>query len=271
MKSPARTLALLLLGAALGWVAGCDARSDSAAPAAPAQAAVAASTYEVVHAYPHDPNAFTQGLVFLNGEFLESTGLNGQSTLRRVELTTGRVLQQVRVPAEYFAEGMTVLGGKIYQLTWKAQKGFVYDLATFAPEKEFPYTGEGWGLTTDGHSLILSDGTHHLRFLDPVTFKVTRTVQVLRDGQPLRLLNELEFVRGEIYANIWQSQSVARIDPASGRVLGVIDFFGLLPPNEHTPTTDVLNGIAYDPAANRLFVTGKNWPKVYEVRVKPSP
>jgi len=270
VKSPARTLALVLLGAALGWVAGCDARSDSASAPTPTAAAKTYG-YEVVHAYPHDATAFTQGLVFLNGEFLESTGLNGQSTLRRVELATGRVLQQVRVPAEYFAEGMTVLGGKIYQLTWQGQKGFIYDLASFALEKEFTYTGEGWGLTTDGHSLILSDGTHQLRFLDPATFKVTRIVQVLRDGQPLRLLNELEFIRGEIYANIWQSQSVARIDAATGRLLGVIDFFSLLPPTEHTATTDVLNGIAYDPATGRLFVTGKNWPKLYEVRVKPSP
>lgn len=268
MNSPARSLALLLLGGALGWAPGCEARSDSAAHA---QSGVATSTYEVVHAFPHDTFAFTQGLVFLNGEFLESTGLNGQSTLRRVELATGRVLQQVRVPTEYFAEGMTVLGGKIYQLTWKGQKGFIYDLATFALEKEFTYNGEGWGLTNDGHSLILSDGTHQLRFLDPATFQVIRTVQVFREGQPLRLLNELEFIKGEIYANIWQSQSVARIEPATGRLLGVIDFFGLLPPTERTATTDVLNGIAYDSVTDRLFVTGKNWPKLYEVRVKPPP
>ena len=173
--------------------------------------------------------------------------------------------------SRYFAEGMTVLGGKIYQLTWQSQKGFVYDLATFALEREFTYTGEGWGLTTDGHSLILSDGTHQIRFIDPATYKVTRTLGVQRDGQPLRLLNELEFIRGEIYANIWQSQSIARIDPATGRLLGVIDCFGLLPAADRTPGTDVLNGIAYDAAADRLFLTGKNWPKLFEVRLRAQP
>lgn len=268
MKTPARRLAIVLLGFCLVWSAGCDAKfpgsSDQPAP-------FVTSSYDVVRTFPHDRAAFTQGLVYLDGDLLESTGLNGQSTLRRVELSTGRILRQVRVPAEFFAEGMTVLGGKIYQLTWKNQKGFVYDLATFTLEKEFAYTGEGWGLTTDGQSLILSDGTHQLRFLDPVTFKVTRTVSVLRAGQPLSLLNELEFIRGEIYANIWQSQTVARIAPATGRVLGVIDFFGLLPAADRTSETDVLNGLAYDTATDRLFVTGKYWPKLFEVRLKPAP
>jgi len=284
--APARLFASALAALTLTFLSGCDAKSSSAAspaassassspslspPAAPPTAPVATATYEIVRTYPHDPAAFTQGLVYLDGHLLESTGLNGQSTLRRVELATGRVLQQVRVPAHYFAEGMTVLGGKIYQLTWKSQKGFVYDLATFALEKEFAYTGEGWGLTTDGRSLILGDGTDQLRFLDPATFKVTRTISVTREGQPLRLLNELEFIRGEIYANIWQSHTVARIDPANGRVIGVIDFFGLLPAGDHTATTDVLNGLAHDPASDRLFVTGKNWPKLFEVRLQPRP
>ncbi len=273
MKTSARPLALTLLGLAFAYLVGCDAQSASPAgtPPAATTAAAKAATYEVVATYPHDPTAFTQGLVYLDGHLLESTGLNGQSTLRRVELTTGRVLQQVRLPAHYFAEGMTVLGGKIYQLTWQSQKGFVYDLATFVLEKEFTYTGEGWGLTTDGRSLILSDGTDQIRFLDPATFQVTRTVSVTRDGQPLRLLNELEFIRGEIFANIWQSNTVARIDPATGRLTGVIDFFGLLPAADRTAHTDVLNGIAYDAATDRLFVTGKNWPKLFEVRLKPRP
>ncbi len=267
MTTPARPLALWLLGFCLAGSAGCDAKS-SRLPGNPAP--FVTSSYEVVHTFPHDRAAFTQGLVFLDGNLLESTGLNGQSTLRRVELSTGRVLRQVRLSAEFFAEGMTVLGGKIYQLTWKNQRGFVYDLATFTLEQEFSYTGEGWGLTTDGQSLILSDGTHQLRFLDPVTFKVTRTVSVLRDGQPLRLLNELEFIRGEIYANIWQSHTVARIAPATGRVLGLIDFVGLLPDADRTADTDVLNGLAYDDATDRLFVTGKHWPKLFEVRLTPA-
>lgn len=271
MKSSLRPLALTLLGLALPCLAGCDAKTASTATTAPATGAVKTYTYEVVATFPHDPDAFTQGLVSHGGALLESTGLNGKSTLRRVELATGRVLQQVRVPSQYFGEGLTVLGGKIYQLTWQSQKGFVYDLATFALEKEFTYTGEGWGLTTDGRSLILSDGTDQIRFLDPATFNVTRTISVTRDGQPLRLLNELEFIRGEIYANIWQSNTVARLDPATGRVTGVIDFFNLLPATERTSSTDVLNGIAYDAATDRLFVTGKHWPKLFEVRLKPPP
>jgi glutamine cyclotransferase len=268
----ARSLARLLLGLSFAWLAGCDAKSEATA-SAPGRPTAEAVTYgyEVVHTFPHDSDAFTQGLIYLGGELLESTGLKGQSSLRRVELATGRVNKLVRVPAEYFAEGMTVLGGKIYQLTWQSHKGFVYDLATFTLEKEFSYAGEGWGLTTDGRSLILSDGTDQIRFLDPATFQVTRTINVRRAAQPVRLLNELEYIRGEIYANIWQSQTVARIDPASGRVLGIIDFYGLLPAADHAANTDVLNGIAYDAATDRLFVTGKNWPKLFEVRLKPNP
>ncbi|MCX6955107.1 MAG: glutaminyl-peptide cyclotransferase [Verrucomicrobia bacterium] len=272
MHPPARLLAPFLLALALAGLPACG-RTDSAASAAASTSAAEPTpyTYEVVHTYPHDPDAFTQGLVFLDGQLLESTGLNGKSSLRRVELATGRVLKQVRVPSEYFAEGMTVLGGKIYQLTWQSHKGFVYDLATFALEKEFSYTGEGWGLTTDGRSLILSDGTDQIRFLDPATFAVTRTIKVTHRGEPLRLLNELELIRGELYANIWQSNTVARIDPATGRVLGMIDFYGLLPAADRTSGTDVLNGVAYDAATDRLFVTGKNWPKLFEVRLRPKP
>lgn len=280
MNSVARSLAASLLGFACTWLAGCDAKpagpSASASPASVGSAAAPASapvayTYEVVRTFPHDREAFTQGLIYLDGAWLESTGLNGHSSLRRVDFASGQVLQQVRVPSEYFAEGMTVLGKKIYQLTWQNHKGFVYDLATFALEKEFTYTGEGWGLTTDGTSLILSDGTDQLRFLDPANFAVTRTINVTRNGAPLRLLNELEFIHGEIYANIWQSQSVARIDPATGRLLGMIDFYGLLPDADRTPGTDVLNGIAHDAATDRIFVTGKKWPTIFEVRLHPKP
>lgn len=271
MKTAARPPLTALLALALAGLPGCDARSDAPGRAPPAAPPVRTSTCAVVHAYPHDPDAFTQGLVYFDGHLFESTGLNGKSTLRRVDLATGRVLQQIRIPAQYFAEGMTVLGGKIYQLTWQNQKGFVYDLATFTLEKEFSYAGEGWGLTTDGRALILSDGTDRLRFLDPATFRVTRTVAVTRDGQPLRLLNELEFIRGEVYANIWHSQTIARIDPATGRVLGLIDCTGLLSATDRTPATEVFNGIAYDAATDRLFVTGKYWPKLFEVRLLPDP
>lgn len=228
-------------------------------------------TYEVVADWPHDRGAFTQGLVFRNGGFLESTGLNGQSTLREVELKTGRVLKQVAIAAQYFGEGMTVIGDRAFMLTWQSGKGFVYDADTFRLEREFTYTGEGWGLATDGRSLILSDGTATLRFIDPATFAVTRTVEVTSEGKPVEHLNELEFIRGEIFANVWMENEIVRIDPATGAVRGVIDCSGLLPRHEIRPDTDVLNGIAYDSAADRLFVTGKRWPKIYEVRLKAKP
>ena len=225
-------------------------------------------TYEVVNTYPHDRGAFTQGLVFLDGALLESTGLNGQSSLRKVDLKTGSVLKRVEVPAEYFAEGLAALDGKLFQLTWQNQKGFVYDLESFKLEKDFSYEGEGWGLTTDGHWLILSDGTDQIRFLDPATFEVKQTIHVLARGQAVNRLNELEYIKGEIFANVWGSDYVVRIDPATGRVTGVIDFTGLLAPQYRRFDTDVLNGIAYDAKENRIFITGKKWPKLFEVRLK---
>lgn len=244
-------------------------------PPIPASLATASSPvkygYEVVATWPHDPQAFTQGLVFRNGDFLESTGLNGHSSLRDVELKTGRVLKQISVPAQFFAEGLTVIGDQAFQLTWQNGRGFVYDVDTFQLKKEFTYEGEGWGLATDGHWLILSDGTSRIRFLDPVTFQVVRTINVLADGKPVDRLNELEWINGEIFSNVWQTNEVVRIDPDSGRVRGVIDFSGLLAPQDHGPDTDVLNGIAYDAANDRLFVTGKRWPKIFEVRLKVRP
>ena len=267
-----------LLGVTL-VLAGCGRKSSAASDAgttaaAPPPAAVDAApiiyTYDVVSVFPHDRGAFTEGLVYLKGVLFESTGLNGSSTLRKVDLQSGRVLQQVRLSPEYFGEGIAVLGGKIFQLTWKHQKGFVYGLESFEVEREFAYTGEGWALTTDGRSLIMSDGTNQIRFLDPTTFRVTRTISVTRAGLPLAQLNELEWVKGEIFANIWQAQTVARIDPATGRLLGLIDFSGLLTPDDYRRGgVDVLNGIAYDAAGDRLFVTGKKWPKLFEVRVRP--
>lgn len=268
----------------LGGLAVRQARSGPPAQAAPTVATPApapaatvgptrprtpiAYTYEVVTSYPHDRDAFTQGLIWQDGGFLESTGLNGKSSLRRVELASGKVLQSVPVEAEYFAEGMTVLGNRIYQLTWQHQKGFIYDLATFQRLGEFAYQGEGWGLTTDGQSLILSDGSAQLRFLDPQTFKVLRTITVLVNGRPIDKLNELEFIKGEIFANVWTTDFVVRIDPADGHVTGIVDLSGLLPVVARPPDADVLNGIAYDAAKDRIFVTGKKWDRVFEIRLK---
>lgn len=225
-------------------------------------------TYEVTHAWPHDRGAFTQGLLFLNGQLLESTGLNRQSSLRRVDLKTGDVLKRVDVPAQYFAEGLAALNGKLFQLTWQDRKCFVYDLESFQLEKEINYEGEGWGLTTDGHWLIMSDGTDQLRFLDPETFAEKRRVTVRAHGVPVNHLNELEYIKGEVFANVWGTDLVVRIDPATGRIVGVINFSGLLAAGDRDENTDVLNGIAYDAAGDRLFVTGKCWPKLFEVRLK---
>jgi glutaminyl-peptide cyclotransferase len=224
-------------------------------------------TYEVKHVYPHDPAAFTQGLIFRDGVLWESTGLHGSSSLRKVELETGRVLKKVDVPQQYFAEGMTIFRNHVYQLTWQSQKGFIYDPESFQPQGEFAYTGEGWGLTHDADNLIMSDGTNRIRFIDPTTFETKRTISVVNNGQPLNELNELEYVKGEIYANIWQTDTLVRLDPQTGKILGLIDLSGLLPTTDRTPATDVLNGIAYDEANDRLFVTGKMWPKLFEIRV----
>lgn len=227
--------------------------------------------YEVIKTWPHDRNAFTQGLLVQGDGFLESTGLNGHSSLREVERKTGRILKQVTLPVEFFGEGLAVLNGRAFQLTWQNHRGFVYDAQTFRREREFSYTGEGWGLTTDGQALLLSDGSSRIRVLDPESFQVLRSIEVTLEGKPLDRLNELEWVKGEIFANVWQTDRVVRIDPASGRVRGVIDFTGLLAAADHGPETDVLNGIAYDPASDRLFITGKRWPKIFEVRLKVQP
>lgn len=249
-----------------------DAVSSQAQTQQPTQmtapARVPTYTYEVVNTYPHDPNAFTQGLVFHQGLLYESTGLNGASSLRRVELETGRVLKKIDVPAVYFAEGLALFNGRLHQLTWQNQQGFVYDLDSFNMIRSFSYTGEGWGLTHDERSLILSDGTNRIRFLNPDTFEVQRVIAVQDNGREINQLNELEYIKGEIYANIWYSDRVARIDPQSGRVTAWINLSGLLSPEDHARPVDVLNGIAHDPASDRLFVTGKLWPKLFEIRLK---
>jgi len=223
--------------------------------------------YEVVHTWAHDPGAYTQGLVFHDGKLLESTGQVGHSSLRRVELETGKVLQRVDVDAPYFAEGITLLKGKIYQLTWQHQVGFIYDAWTFEKIGEFHYQGEGWGLANDGQSLILSDGSNRIRFLDPADFEVRKTIAVLDGRSPVNELNELEYVQDEIYANIWHADRLARIDPQTGSVVGWIDLTGLLARGEVSDEEAVLNGIAYDETNGRLFVTGKLWPKLFEIRL----
>ncbi len=233
----------------------------------PERESVRTFEYEIVHVYPHDPDAFTQGLIFHDGRLLESSGGVGRSSLRRVELETAEVLQKVDVPQPYFAEGITLLKGKIYQLTWQHQIGFIYDAWTFEKIGTFNYQGEGWGLTTDGQSLILSDGTNRLRFLDPDNFQVRKTIAVVDNGMPVNELNELEYVQGEIYANIWHADRIARIEPQTGRIDGWIDLTGLLPPNEVQDEEAVLNGIAYDETSGRLLVTGKLWPKLFEIRL----
>jgi glutamine cyclotransferase len=253
-----------LLLALLLTVSGC---SNNTAPTKTASGPVPTYTYEVRHVYPHDPAAFTQGLIFRDGILWESTGLNGESSLRKVELETGRVIKKVDVAAQFFAEGMTVFRGRVYQLTWQSQKGFIYDPETFQQLGEFAYTGEGWGLTHDKDYLIMSDGTNRIRFLDPTTFETKRTVSVSLDGRPVNELNELEYIKGEIYANVWQTDRVVRIEPQTGKVVGLIDLTGLLPAADRTASTDVLNGIAYDEANDRLFVTGKLWSKLFEIRL----
>jgi glutamine cyclotransferase len=224
-------------------------------------------TYEVVRVFPHDRKAFTQGLLFRNGRLFESTGMNGESSLREVELETGRVLKQVAVPRQFFAEGLAIVGGRAYQLTWQNQKCFIYDVDTFAKLDERDYQGEGWGLATDGALLIFSNGTNRITFLDPLSFQPRRVIDVVADGKPVSQLNELEFINGEIFANVWGTDTVARITP-DGIVRGMVDFSGLLAPTDRRPDTDVLNGIAYDAEGDRLFVTGKRWPKIFEVRLK---
>jgi glutamine cyclotransferase len=235
----------------------------------PLASADAADNYHVVQAYPHDQQAFTQGLVYVDGHLYESTGIKGRSSLREVDLETGRILQFHVVPDQYFAEGLTDWKNTLIQLTWQSHIAFVYDRATFRLLRTLHYDGEGWGLTQDGKNLILSDGTSTLRFFDPQTFHETRRITVKDNGKPVKELNELEFIHGEIYANIWHSDRIARISPATGRVTGWIDLKGLMPRDQLTDDEAVLNGIAYDAPHDRLFVTGKLWPKVFEITIVP--
>ena len=222
--------------------------------------------FKVVAAYPHDPMAFTQGLAIEAGQLYEGTGQYGASTVRRVDLASGRPEKQRALSPRYFGEGIAILGGLLYQITWQNGAAVVYDLDTFEVQRTMQYDGEGWGLTHDGTELIMSDGSATIRFRDPQTFAVTREIEVRDNGAPLAMLNELEYIDGEIWSNIWYDDRIARISPADGTVLGFIDLSTLYPKSARGSEA-VLNGIAYDAKAKRLFVTGKNWPQLYEIEV----
>ncbi len=220
--------------------------------------------YTVVHAYPHDSQAFTEGLFYRNGFLYESTGLAGHSSIRKVQLETGQVLQELKLPEPYFGEGIVAWKDRLIELTYTTQVGFVYDLATFTFQKTFRYPGEGWSMTSDGKRILMDDGTPEIRFWNPESLQESGRLKVTANGKPVENLNELEWVKGEIFANIWHTDRIARIDPSNGKVTGWIDLAGLWQPDD---PEHVLNGIAYDAASNRLFVTGKCWPHVFEIRL----
>lgn len=245
-----------LVACFLAWTAGQSAECKSVTYG-----------YRVVRSYRHDPQAFTQGLIYLHGCLYESTGLNGHSSLRKVNLETGALLQEHDLPAQYFGEGLTNWKNTLVQLTWKAQTGFVYDLRTFRLLRTFHYQGEGWGLTEDGTDLVMSDGSSTLRFLDPQTFQVVRSIVVSDAGVEVHDLNELEYIHGHIYANVWQSNLIAVISPQNGNVLAWIDLTGLRPASTSGNSEAVPNGIAFDAAHHRLFVTGKQWPQLFQIQL----
>ncbi len=268
------SLACYAVGGALSLLAcrGNDTAPtlDSAKAAATAPA-TGSPTYTaiVVRSYPHDVAAFTEGLFIKDGKLYEGTGIEGKSDIRRVDLATGTIELRREVAPKVFGEGIVAFSNVLYELTWKSGIAFTYDLATFTPRPQtFHYAGEGWGMTTDGESLIMSDGTARLRFLDPKTFAVRRTLDVHDGASPVSQLNELEWVKGELLANIWQSEQIVRIDPKTGAVTGWIDLTGILPATERTGREDVMNGIAYDAAQDKLYVTGKYWPKLFEIRLE---
>jgi glutaminyl-peptide cyclotransferase len=239
-----------------------------------AQAAIPVYGYKIVRTYPHDAGAYTEGLFYKDGYLYESTGQAGTSTVRKVELSSGETVQRYNLPSQYFGEGIVDWKDRLVQLTWQTQTGFVYDLASFKLRHTFAYPGEGWALTRDNQHLYMSDGTPVLRVLDPESLTTTRRITVTADGAPVTNLNELEWIKGELYANVWLTDRIARIDPANGHVVGWIDLSGLLDISQlPDPGNDVLNGIAYDAAHDRLFVTGKRWPKLFEITLvkRPTP
>lgn len=264
-----RLLLLCLIVSAFGG-AGCDAAGTTASATARSdertqRVGVERLRLQVVEAYPHDPSAFTQGLVFSGGRLFESTGLEGQSSLREVELASGRVLRRLDVPAPVFAEGLALVADRLFQITWKHERVYTYDRDTFTPGPTFSYTGEGWGLCHDGREIVMSDGSARLTFRGPETFRVLREVVVREEGRPVDQLNELECVGPHVYANVWMTDRIVRIDPRSGAVTATIDASGLLSPSERFGT-DVLNGIAHDPSNDTFLVTGKLWPRMFRVR-----
>ncbi|MBI5607078.1 MAG: glutaminyl-peptide cyclotransferase [Deltaproteobacteria bacterium] len=252
---------LLLLGGIFLFLFAVDQKANGLGNKTPVY------SYQVVRVFPHDPKAFTQGLVYDQGFLYEGTGLIGKSSWRKVELETGKVVGLVKLPDRLFGEGVTLWEDKIIQLTWQSKIGLVYDRQTLRLLKKFYYPTEGWGLTQDGQHLIMSDGTAFLYFLDPQTFKEVRRIQARDEGIPIGFLNELEYIKGEIYANVYGTDRIVRIAPESGQVTGWIDLSGILPEKDRRPGVDVLNGIAYDVQKDRLFVTGKLWPKLFEIRL----
>ncbi len=260
-------LTLYILGC-LFLLSYCETPADSSALLS-TSARVPVYTYKTVNTYPHDSEAFTQGLFFEGGVLYESTGRFGHSSLRRTELETGEILQQHRLPSRFFGEGTAVCGDRIIQLTWRSNVGFVYDRDSFDLLRTFRYPGEGWGITYNGDQLIMSDGTSALHFMDPENFRRTGHIRVYDGDAPVTRLNELEYIAGEIYANVWETDRIARIDPRTGRVTGWIELEGLLSLEDRMRGADVLNGIAYDRNKDRLFVTGKLWPKLFEIKLIP--
>lgn len=225
-------------------------------------------TYEVVNSYPHDPEAYLQGLVWHDNGFYESTGLYGHSTLRRVEFPSGKVIKSIDLASSFFGEGLAMIGDRLVQLTWQEHRGFVYDRDSFNLLREFSYGTEGWGLAYDGTNLILSDGSSTLTYLDPQTFQPGRKVQVTMNGRPVTQINELEFIEGEIWANVYQTDLILLIEPATGQVKSFLNLKGILAPSDRKGTQDVLNGIAYDAQHKRIFVSGKLWPRLFEIKIR---
>jgi glutamine cyclotransferase len=270
-KSPLRIIAGLIAGVLVLAVFGAlwfrSGERNELAVASDAPIIAREAGYEVVKDFPHDPDAFLQGLVWHNG-FFESTGQFGRSSLRRVEYPTGKILQEVDLDSQYFGEGLAMVGNRLIQLTWQSHRGFVYDRDSFKQLREFTYDTEGWGLTYDGKSLILSDGTDVLTFFNPDSFQPTRKLPVKFNGTALRDLNELEYIDGEIWANVWHTDRIVRIDPVSGQVKSYLNLAGILPEEERSDPEAVLNGIAYDAQGKRIFVSGKLWPRIFEIRLK---